>query len=497
VLCDGTGNSPTTDYTNIQALHKVLLDNKRQDIQLILANHKEGWSINKNQAGDLIYYDRGLGTLSIESKQVGDEKQLILSWHSVRHDIYDHFAKYSGYFGMINTWQQTFAAGILDNVAEAYKFLAENYSKGDQVYLFGFSRGAYTLRLLIAVISYIGLVDIAKIPYGKKLESIIAQGFKLYCIDKNSDDKVLANLFYNKYCHPKAQLINFLGLWDTVRGYVLESIPADAKLSSIVKTARHAISIDEQRKIFKPELWVASEKTNSQQVWFSGVHADVGGGYIDNNQLAQISLAWMIDEANIFGLEIQPIDRSTLNPLAMQHDSLHGRIQENSPLTWSMATKLYRRPVAQISMHERLHESVFTRYGQQISIAGVIKAYNPANVTHTLIAFHNCILAYNLIALIPRPVNADELSDVEEDTSLVYKSRNLHNDYQYTEAIVIYNTQEFRALKLQTPEIKLGDSVQPLLVGAGIYNAGAAIDSNIINIAARNSAARRNGTFGL
>lgn len=263
------------------------------------------------------------------------------------------------------------AIGILDNVKQAYRFLAENYEPEDQVFLFGFSRGAYTLRLLVTYLRHIGLIDAQKLK-DQSIEAVIHQGFGLYHSSIHPDQNAAVQAFRHEFCDDSdvRGLIHFLGLWDTVRGSVLDQVREDGKLSSIVKIARHALAIDEQRALFKPELWLKSEHTDSQQMWFAGVHSDIGGGYdykVCDRDLANMTFHWMLQEAAQAGLRIERsadlIEKS--QALGAQHDSLADFITKS--IRYS-STSCYLRPLVQTMLDERLHTSVLERYGQLVQI---------------------------------------------------------------------------------------------------------------------------------
>lgn len=399
VLCDGTGDSPEAvnrSRTNVQILREALGIGYNGQ-RAIHVNHKEGWEIDEfiisNDTTRLVYYDRGLGSPASNNNPLP-------------------------YFQDINA--QLTAVGITDNIKQAYKFLATNYKPGDKIYLFGFSRGAYTQRLLTTMLHYIGLLDKAKFANEAELDAAIDQGFALYNIDihPNANPKVLE---FRKKCHPSKELVHFLGLWDTVRGMVSEEVRQNAKLSDVVKTARHALAIDEERTIFKPELWIANDNVNSKQVWFSGVHCDIGGGYKERD-LANIPLRWMTDEASKVGLKIDTASMLMFqkNPLAMQHDSLNAPI--NYKITWLQLTGKIRRPVLQTTTDESIDPSVFKRFGQTVKKGNDNIVYQPSTLSHTLISFCNFQKQdLKLLEAIKIP-EGYKLDDVGENTNLTSES---------------------------------------------------------------------------
>jgi uncharacterized protein (DUF2235 family) len=199
-----------------------------------------------------------------------------------------------------------FGWGLIKNIEDVYRFLMWNYVEGDEIFLFGFSRGAYTVRSLVGLIRNCGLL---KPINADKLKA----AFELYRNDLHPDCKYPKNFRRNYSIEVDA--IKFLGVWDTVGAY---GIPLglfrwfnkkryqfhDFELSKIVKNAYHALAIDEKREIFEPSLWkyIKKEGQYVEQVWFPGVHSDIGGGYPDSG-LSDISFWWMKEKAEDCGLE--------------------------------------------------------------------------------------------------------------------------------------------------------------------------------------------------
>lgn len=210
----------------------------------------------------------------------------------------------------------TFGVGLSKKIQEAYKHLIENYNKGDDIYIFGFSRGAYSARSLVGLIRNAGLLNKNKIE-------LINEAYHLYRTrDEGPDIEPAINFRKENSIEIK---IKFIGIWDTVGslGVPLESFDGfnkkfyefhDTNLSEIVENAFHALAIDENRENFSATLWTPKEKPNQrlEQVWFSGAHANVGGGY-KNDHLADISLQWMANKAEECGLELNKIKQITIN----------------------------------------------------------------------------------------------------------------------------------------------------------------------------------------
>lgn len=203
--------------------------------------------------------------------------------------------------------------GLSKNVQDAYMFLVENYDETgpDEIFLFGFSRGAYTARSVAGLIRNSGLL---RRQYAGKLD----EAYALYRdrTDETHPNAMESRLFRKSYATEVR--INFIGVWDTVGAL---GIPVDfpgvqlfndywkfhdVQLSTFVDNAFQALAIDERRKPFGPSIWQQQPNAVNQrleQVWFAGVHSDIGGGYPQTG-LSDIALAWMADRAAQCGLEL-------------------------------------------------------------------------------------------------------------------------------------------------------------------------------------------------
>ena len=254
--------------------------------------------------------------------------------------------------------------GISKNILECYEFLFENFEAGDRIYLFGFSRGATTVRSLSGFIDLFGILP-------KSRPELIKRAYKLYKIGKKEKRKAAAKAFVEQH-HTMWTKIKFLGVWDTVAalGVPAKSIDVfvdkvpffkhsfhDLRLSEAVENAYHALAIDDERKTFHPTLWdpgIAAGQT-MKQVWFCGMHTDVGGGYRERG-LSDIALDWMVRMAESHGLEIYSGHDIKMNGDAdgTMHDSRGGGL-----------AKLYRRKVRSwpTASHGNpvIHESVLQR----------------------------------------------------------------------------------------------------------------------------------------
>jgi uncharacterized protein (DUF2235 family) len=211
---------------------------------------------------------------------------------------------------------------------------------GDRVFLFGFSRGAYTARVLAAMLHAIGLLpagNVQLIPYAMRLFSASRRAG-----DDDSYWEVLNN-FRATFARPvtnasdKRFPVHFLGVWDTVSsvGWIRnpKTFPFTAENAS-VQTARHAVSLDERRCFFRQNLIKPTENQNVVELWFSGVHSDIGGGYTEQDGgLWRGPFEWMLDEASKAGAVVDSISlqrvrtcsKSPTNVWAEpSHESLHG-----------------------------------------------------------------------------------------------------------------------------------------------------------------------------
>jgi uncharacterized protein (DUF2235 family) len=201
--------------------------------------------------------------------------------------------------------------GLEADIRDAYVFLMNAYEPGDRIFLFGFSRGAYTVRALAALLFMYGLIPRGNeplVPYAIRM---------LLAIQKGQPGNVfaLAREFAATFS-PLPCPIHFVGVWDTVSsvGWIANplALPYTASNPEIV-VGRHAVAIDERRAFFRQNLWHPAAPSPAhpagggpkdlKQVWFAGVHADVGGGYPEaESGLAKIALEWMLGEACANGL---------------------------------------------------------------------------------------------------------------------------------------------------------------------------------------------------
>jgi len=269
IFCDGTWNEPTKRGTNV--------------VRMLQATD----FIDADGNPQIAHYIAGVGTRK-------DEKVI------------------GGAFGF----------GISDNIKDAYAFIVSNYEVGDEIYLFGFSRGAYTARSIAGLVHNLGVLRRWNLP----LVSIAYDHYK----DKTEEWRpsgAASQKFREEYCYPYPTKIRFLGVWDTVGalgapygeilGRLIDKLFKtnfhDVKLSASVDAAYHALAADERRWPFRPtpitltdyhrERNAASSFPLYAERWFPGVHSNVGGGYQEHG-LSDYALVWMAERAAENGLKL-------------------------------------------------------------------------------------------------------------------------------------------------------------------------------------------------
>jgi uncharacterized protein (DUF2235 family) len=282
--------------------------------------------------------------------------------------------------------------GLNRNIKNAYCWLAGTYQPGDKIWLFGFSRGAYTARSLGGMISRCGLLDLSTYDDdSRRIWDAVDEVFEIYRMKPEQPPVSSDRLhFHNANLgEPGAKKtpIRFIGVWDTVGSLgipddlgILNLLDFrgrhefhDAGLSTIVATARHALAIDEMRQNFIPTLWTLEpgQQADLKQVWFAGAHGDVGGGYAHAG-LSDIALKWMIDEAREEGLEFRPDLDTQINP--HHHGVLH-----NSVSGFFRRLKTRPRSFPLLSADNKgtlVHESVLARRDDPPLLQGEYRTLN-------------------------------------------------------------------------------------------------------------------------
>ena len=295
ICCDGTGNEYGRNNTNVVETCVLVERDERQ----------------------VAYYDPGVGTGGWE-------------YHEESGKLRAMSDQATGY-------------GLQKNVEDAYRYLMDRYEEGDHVYLFGFSRGAFTVRSLGGMLFKCGLLDPGR-------DNLVEYASKIYNTAGNGDVAAGFRDAFGRRCP-----IRFIGVWDTVESLVLNAGKRfhDAALNPDVAFGCHALSIDEKRRDFLPCPWDETKAGPGQtieQVWFAGVHSDVGGWY-DERGLSNIALHWMLRKASGCGLRVKERE------LAERRPDPHDRIHRSCTGFWKVRGSRTRR----IPEGARIHESVFER----------------------------------------------------------------------------------------------------------------------------------------
>jgi uncharacterized protein (DUF2235 family) len=273
VCCDGTANEFTRDRTNVVKLFRALV---------------------KDPAVQVCYYHPGVGTMAPPG--------FVTKTGAL-------FAELAGL---------AFGFGLTDDLSDAYIFICKHFEPGDKLYLFGFSRGAYTARALASMLHMYGLLprdNDRLVPYAVRIMWKINRLRRRSKPGTQRDPRIdeyfgLAAEFkqtFSRDCRP-----HFVGVWDTVSSVGWFSSPVSLPYTGNnpdIAIGRHAVAINERRAFFRTNLWRRAEVAyragprDMKQVWFPGVHCDVGGGYPEaQSGLSKIALQWMIEEAGKGGL---------------------------------------------------------------------------------------------------------------------------------------------------------------------------------------------------
>jgi uncharacterized protein (DUF2235 family) len=311
IFCDGTWNEPTKRGTNVLRM-----------LQAMDFADKDG-------NPQLAHYIAGVGTRREDEKFIG------------------------GAFGF----------GISENIKDAYSFIVSNYEVGDKIYLFGFSRGAYTARSIAGFIHNLGILYRYNLP-------LVSVAYKYYK-DKTepwSPHGAESINFRQQYCHPYPNKIRFLGVWDTVGalgapygeilGRMLDALFNtgfhDVTLSESVDAAYHAMAADERRWPFRPTPIVLTDYHLSRnkenlaeygfplyaQRWFPGVHSNVGGGYETKHGLSDYALQWMAARAQENGLKLENLSEVRYAPDRPFAPDPSEPIENSQTLAYRLATIL-------------------------------------------------------------------------------------------------------------------------------------------------------------
>ncbi|MEO6716085.1 MAG: DUF2235 domain-containing protein [Novosphingobium sp.] len=311
VLLDGTGNELGRNLSNVLKLYRIAEKGEEQ----------------------LCFYNPGVGTIS-----------RINPWRRFQQTV-------NGVLGLATGY------GLDETVLSAYSFLVRNWREGDRIFLFGFSRGAWSARILAGMLHLIGLLRPEQL-------NMCDSALGTYKQAANQHDLPLA-WHFSRVIGARYPNIHFVGVWDTV-GSVLVPRPDRMWLPSLellpytrtnpsVKIFRHACALDERRRMFRLAHWKqpqdyvpnrfkpkVAQAQDIEQRWFAGVHADVGGGYPEKESgLSKFPLGWMTREAEKAGLRISEanfrhlVEGEMTAPPQHPYVAPNARAKLHKSLTWA------------------------------------------------------------------------------------------------------------------------------------------------------------------
>jgi uncharacterized protein (DUF2235 family) len=334
LCCDGTANEFAGDRTNVVKLSFTLV----------------------NDAGQVTYYHPGLGTMEPPGTLTGIKR------------------------GVTKALGQALGWGLEADIRDAYVFLMNNFEDGDSVYLFGFSRGAYTVRAAAALLHLYGLLrkgNEALVPYAIRMMTAINSIRESQSAASKPNTALLdeyfdtARQFKEHFCRDSCKP-HFVGVWDTVSSVGWIENPVKLPFTSDnpdIAIGRHAIAIDERRAFFRTNLWRPRPDTggpkNLKQVWFPGVHCDVGGGYPEaESGLAKIALEWMLREAKEAGLRVDPAKEAVVlgrSGGSFVPPNFEGQTHESLAGLWRLAEFVPKRHYDWERKEQRKRMNLFRR----------------------------------------------------------------------------------------------------------------------------------------
>lgn len=299
LCCDGTNNQLDSDLTNVVRLFEVVVKDE----------------------GQVAFYDPGVGTMADPLARGALRKR----WSLIK--------------GL------AFGSGLKENVLDAYRFLMRVYEDGDKVFLFGFSRGAFTVRVLAGMLHAVGLLHAGTdnlVPYvWRNYRGIRTLSSDASAADREAAQRHAGEVEVMRRSFTLPCPVAFLGPWDTVGSvgmYNWNQSFAYTFANPGVAVVRHAVALDERRAAFRSNVFkadatpCANNRPRVMNVWFPGVHSDIGGGYLWPvcSGLAMISFEWMVREAAAAHLRVQASKVQALlaqcppNPCGKMHESLKG-----------------------------------------------------------------------------------------------------------------------------------------------------------------------------
>jgi uncharacterized protein (DUF2235 family) len=337
LCCDGTANEFKLDRTNVVKLFYALERNQSQ----------------------VAYYHPGVGTMEAVGALTSTAR-----WTT-------------------KTLGLAFGYGLEADIRDAYVYLMRTFKPGDRIFLFGFSRGAYTARAVASLLHMYGLIAAGNEP-------LVPYAIRMMVADSRSGTTAglkLADQFARTFSSPECRP-HFVGVWDTVSSVGWVGNPLHLRFTANdghIAVGRHAIAIDERRAFFRQNLWrpqgTDPGPKDLKQVWFAGVHCDVGGGYPEGESgLSKITLEWMLAEAYANGLLLnkartdEVLGRSGTDFAAPDPNAkLHNSMDKGWPLAELVWKRHYDEHTGDTSykmnlFHRRtvpdgslVHESVFKR----------------------------------------------------------------------------------------------------------------------------------------
>ncbi|TAK90914.1 MAG: DUF2235 domain-containing protein [Burkholderiaceae bacterium] len=448
IFSDGTGNSDIKDRgTNVFKMFEAVDLNGHFD--------------NPPLKQQIAFYDDGVGTESLKPLKI-----------------------LGGAFG----W------GLSRNVKQLYAALVRSYNPGDSIYLFGFSRGAFTARSIGGFITSCGILNHNEYKSDDALVEAVNQAYKVYrsrymtgvhkdlrslykkirpANNKPSRFEKKRDAFHaalkNKI-HTDVK-IAFIGAWDTVDavGFPIAHVAdlinyfiypfkfADHSLNPKVEQARHALSIDDERHTFHPLLWdeTAENSNRIKQVWFAGVHANVGGGY-PKQGMSLTALSWMINEAENAGLRILAPDKLCY----YDHESVNDKLY-NSRAGAGMYYRYKPRDIYQMCKASKttpkIHETVIDRIAQRT------EGYAPGNLPREaeIVASQGNVARYPTVSAALTKAYGAHTSLLDFVRPQIRLRRMAHHIYF--------------ALTL----VALWVAYQPVMSGSGMGALSAAMDANV------------------
>jgi uncharacterized protein (DUF2235 family) len=378
ICCDGTANEFAEDRTNVIKLF---------------------YTLEQEPTKQIAFYHPGLGTMEPSGTLTPAARKI------------------TRLLGMAVGY------GLSADICDAYTFLMNNCQDDDKVFFFGFSRGAYTARAVCSLLHMYGLIwpgNDPLVPYAVRMMMGIEKAREAKREKKTSaeeaDDAIakyfrLAEDFKKTMCRTNCKPY-FVGVWDTVASVGWKDNPLKLPFSADnpdINIGRHAIALDERRAFFRTNQWIPSPELTEHgprdlmQVWFAGVHCDVGGGYAEKESgLSKIALEWMLEEAKAAGLIVnsarqeEVLGRVPGSQYAKPdcdgpaHESLKGawKMAEFIPkrhYDWKTKTTEMRSNRGRrrtIPPNSYVHESVYRRHGgKYANTAGVPDDAKPVATT--------------------------------------------------------------------------------------------------------------------